>query len=147
MRCMADLIDSLQTSQDFLRRDSLCCARGGDPIRLNRLNQRERTESSHGPMMLIALAMSGLLACAFYIYVLCQWMQDTNGKRTLRPPSDGRSVGVQRTKRPYIVGSRNIAGRHDCSDMSLRLSPRGWNESERVAYQKIASSLSLRKRS
>jgi hypothetical protein len=27
--CMADLIDSLQTSQDFLRRNSLGCACGG----------------------------------------------------------------------------------------------------------------------
>lgn len=36
--CMADLIDSLQTSQDFLRRDSLSCACGGGDS-LNRLNR------------------------------------------------------------------------------------------------------------
>src|SRR5713226_7080089 len=108
---MANLIHSLQTSQDFLRRDSLSCACGGRFRSSNRLNEEERTEShalSHRPMTLIVLATTGLLACGFYIYVLCQWMRDTNDKRTPRPPIDGQSDGTQENKRPYIVGSRKI---------------------------------------
>jgi hypothetical protein len=135
MLCMADLIDSLQTSQDFLRRDSLSCACWGGRFRsLNRLNREERTESralSRRPMTLIVLATTGLLACAFYIYVLCQWMRDANGKRTPRAPIAGQSDTAQENKRPYIVGSRKI----------------DWNESERIAYRKVANSLSSRNRS
>src|SRR5258708_444983 len=45
MLCMANLIHSLQTSQDFLRRDSLSCGRGGAiPFALNRLNREEPTD-------------------------------------------------------------------------------------------------------
>jgi len=132
---MADLIDSLQTSQDFLKRDSLSCACGLGRLRsFNRLNREEPTEShalSARSMALIVLATTGLLACAFYIYVLCPWIRDTNGKRTSRPRIDGQSDGTQENKRPYIVGSRKI----------------DWNESERIAYHKIASSLSSRNRS
>jgi hypothetical protein len=107
---------------------------GGRFLSLNRLNREERTEShvlSREPMTLIVLATTGLLACAFYVYVLCQWMRDTNGKRAPRPPIDGQSDGTQENKRPYIVGSRKI----------------DWNESERIAYRKIANSLSWRNRS
>jgi hypothetical protein len=127
---------------------------------LNRLNQEERTEShalSRGPMTLIVLAMTCLLACAFYIYVLCQWMRETKGKRTTPPPIAGQSGGTQENKRPYIMGSRKNTERHDSPDVSSHRVPRmtwlsrgrglGWNESERIAYRKIASSLSLRKRS
>ena len=63
-------------------------------------------------MTLIVLATAGLLACAFYIYVLCQWMLEANGKRTLRPPFDGQSDGTHQNKRPYIMVSRNIAERN-----------------------------------
>src|ERR1700719_4400799 len=103
-------------------------------------------------MTLIVLAMAGLLACAFYIYVLCQWVRDANGKRTSRPAIDGQRDGTQENKRPYIIGSRRIAGRHDGSDISRHRASRmtglfrrrglGWNETERIAYQKIASSMS-----
>lgn len=157
---MANLIDSLQTSQDFLRRHSLSCVYWGRFRSLNRLNQEERTESdalSRRPMTLIVLATTCLLACAFYIYVLCQWMRDTKGKRTTPPPIAGQSGGTQENKRLYIMGSRKNTERHDSPDVSSHRVPRmiwlsrgrglGWNESERIAYRKIASSLSLRKRS
>lgn len=129
---MADLIDSLQSSQDFLRRYSLRCLVVGtipfvQSVESRRANRMDAL--SHGPMTVIVLATTGLLACAFYIYVLCQWMRDTNGKRTPRPRIDGQSDGPQENKRPYVAGSRKI----------------DWKESERIAYQKIASSLSLRR--
>jgi hypothetical protein len=130
--CMADLIDSLQTSQDFLRRDPLSCAWGRFRS-LNRLNREKRTESdasSRTLMTLIVLVTTGLLACAFYIYVLCQWTLDANGNRAPRLPIDGRSDGTRKNKRLYVVGSRKIP----------------WNESERIAYRKIVNSLSSRNR-
>src|SRR5260221_14041409 len=107
MLCMANLIDSLQTSQDLLRRHSLCCRRWGAIRSLNRLAREEQNESralSRGPMTLIVLAMTGLPACAFYVYVLCQWMRDTRGKRTARQEIVGPSDGAQTNKRPYVMG-------------------------------------------
>src|SRR6266403_5411816 len=105
-------------------------------------------------MTLIVLATACLLACAFYIYVLCQWMRDANGKRTTRSPIVGQSEGTQENKRPYILGSRKSAERRDSPDLSSHRSRRmtglsrgrvlGWNESERMAYRKIACSLSSR---
>jgi hypothetical protein len=107
-------------------------------------------------MTVIALATTGLLACAFYIYVLWQWMRDGNGGGTNRLPFDGSSDGKQANKRPYIVASRKIAERRSlrrkvaqgfADDRLARRRAIGWNESERIAYRKIASSPSLRKRS
>jgi len=131
---------------------------GGAIRSLNRLALEEQNESralSRGPMTLIVLAMTGLLACAFYVYVLCQWMRDTRGKRTARQAIDGPSDGSQTNKCPYVMGSRKNAERHDSPDVSAYRATRmtglsrrgglGWNESERIAYQKIANSLSLRK--
>lgn len=159
MLCMAKLIDSLQTSQDFLRRHSLCCRRWGTIRSLNRLTREEQNEScalSRGPMTLIVLAMTGLLACAFYVYVLCQWMRDTRGKRTARPAIDALSDGAQTNKRPYVMVSRKNAEGHDSPDVSSHRATRmtglirrrglGGNKSEPIAYQKIATPLSLRKR-
>jgi hypothetical protein len=122
---------------------------------LNRLNRENRIEClSRGPMTLIVLATTGLLACAFYIYVLCQGMRDANGKRPTRSPIVGQSEGTQENKRPYIFGSRKNAEGHDSPDVSSHRSRRmtglsrgrvlGWNESERMAYRKIANSLSSR---
>ncbi len=126
---------------------------------LNRLTREEQNESrtlSRGPMTLIVLAMTGWLACAFYVYVLCQWMRDTRGKRAARPAIDEPSDGAQTDKRPYLMGSRKNAERHDSLDVSSYRATRmtglsrrrglGWNESERIAYQEIATSLRLRKR-
>ena len=108
-------------------------------------------------MNLIVLVTTGLLACAFYIYVLCQWVRDAKGKRTRLPRIDGQGEGSQEDKRPYVVGTRKIAERHGASDGSSQRAPTmaglyggregGWTECERTAYEKIASSVSLRTRS
>src|SRR5258706_15966015 len=108
-------------------------------------------------MTLIVLATTGLLACCFYVYVLCQWMRDTKSKRTRPPAIAGQSGATQENKRPYILGSQKSAERHDSPDVSSHRSRRitglsrgrvlGWNESERMAYRKIASSPSSRNRS
>src|SRR5438445_13572940 len=89
---------------------------------LNRLTREEQNESralSRGPMTLIVLAMTGWLACAFYVYVLCRWMRDTRRKRAARPAIDETSDGAQTDKRPYLMRSRKNAERH----ASLHLSP------------------------
>jgi hypothetical protein len=66
-------------------------------------------------MTLIVLATTGLLACAFYIYVLCQWMRDTNGKRTPRRSVDRQSGGTRQNKRLYVIGSGKFAEKQDHS--------------------------------
>lgn len=83
-------------------------------------------------------------------------MRDTNGKRTPRPRIGGESEEKQENKRLYVMGSRKIAESQDRSDIASRraasiigLSGRrglDWNESERIAYEKIANSLILRTR-
>ena len=159
-RVVHDLIHSLQTSQDFLRRHSLCCRWwGGRSRSLSRLDREQRTEShalSRGPMTLIVLATAGLLACAFYIYVLSEWMRDANGKKTTGHPIAEQRDGPQGNKRPFIISTRKIAERDNSSDITSHRAPRmrgpsrrrgqSWNESERIAYQKIARSRSLRKK-
>jgi hypothetical protein len=107
-------------------------------------------------MTLIVLVTAGFLACAFYVYVLWQWMRDANGKRTHPPAMDEKENGARENK-PYIVGSGQVAERREGSDLRPHRDSRmtglsrrrglGWTESERIAYQKIASSMSLRKRS
>ena len=84
-------------------------------------------------------------------------MRDANGKRTPPPAMDEKKDGAQKNK-PYIVGSGEVAERSEGSDLRphrasrmkgtgrFRVRALGWTESERMAYQKIASSLSLRKR-
>lgn len=108
-----------------------------------------------GVMTLIVLVI-GLLACAFYIYVLYQWMRDANGKRTRHRLIAERGEGTKENKRPYIIGPRKIADRGYDRDMATQgasiltgFSGRrglGWNERERIAYQRIVSSLSLREK-
>jgi hypothetical protein len=92
---------------------------GGGRFRwLSRWNREQRTEPhalSRGPMTLIVLATTGLLACAFYIYVLCQWMRDTNGKRTPRRSVDRQSGGTRQNKRLYVIGSGKFAEKQDHS--------------------------------
>jgi hypothetical protein len=123
------------------------------------VDREERFEShapARGPMTLIVLATTGLLACAFYIYVLCQWMRDARGERTPPSPMVGQSGGTQEHKRLYIMASRKTADRHN-SDVESYKVPRTvrqshgrqpeWSVSERIAYRKIANSLSSRKRS
>jgi hypothetical protein len=109
-------------------------------------------------MTLIVLVATGFVACAFYVYVLWQWMRDANGKRTPPRAMDETKNGAKENK-PYIVGSGEVAERRERSGLRphrasrmkgtwrFRVHALSRTESERMAYQKIASSLSLRKRS
>ena len=102
------------------------------------------------------MATTGLLACAFYVYVLCQWMRDTNGRRTLRRVVDRGIKDEKEMQRPYIVGSRKIGESQNQSSVRPHGVPKvakssvdresEWSATERMAYQRIAGSLSLRKR-
>ena len=108
-------------------------------------------------MTLSILATIGLLVCAFYVYVLCQWMRDTKSKRPFQRRIHGQSGGTKEIKHPYIISSRKIEEKRHRSDETSRRTPRmtelskgrglGCNGSERIAYKKIVSSLSSRKRS
>jgi hypothetical protein len=69
---------------------------------------------------------------------------------------DEKKNGAQENK-PYIVGSGQVAERREGSDLGPHRASRmtglsrrhglGWTESERIAYQKIATCMRLRKRS
>jgi hypothetical protein len=68
---VAALIDSLQTSQDFLRGGSLSCVCRGDDC-VHSIDSIEKSELksyalSPFPMTLMVLATTCLVACAFYI--------------------------------------------------------------------------------
>ena len=85
------------------------CLSWGRLRSFNRFHREERTESyalSPFPMTLMVLATTCLVACAFYSYVLCQWMPDTKGKRTTRFSIDRPGGGAKEKNRPYIMGSR-----------------------------------------
>jgi hypothetical protein len=106
-------------------------------------------------MTLIVLVAIGCLACVFYLYVLYHWIRDTDRKRIPHSVSAEESDRRQESKRLYIMDSQKIADKRDRSDVSTYRTPsttvlagrRGWHESERIAYHKIVTSLSLRKRS
>ena len=60
-------------------------------------------------MTRIALATTCFLACAFYIYVLCQWMRDTNGNRNRRRRIDAIGAEApesQPSRRLHVVQQR-----------------------------------------
>ena len=107
-------------------------------------------------MTLIVLAMTGLLACAFHVTSYVNGCETREARGQLVPQIDEPSDGAQTDKRPYLMGSRKNAERHDSLDVSSYRATRmtglsrrrglGWNKSERIAGQKIATSLSLRKR-
>jgi hypothetical protein len=106
-------------------------------------------------MTLIVLATIGLLACAFYLYVLCQWMRDAKRQNRTRRSMGTQTDATPKTKRPFILRTGKI-GETALSDVTSHRAPRvvklprdreaGWNATERIAYQRIASSLILRKR-
>src|SRR6266513_4507029 len=74
----------------------------------------------------------------------------------LVPQLMDQATGRRRTNARSVMGSRKNAERHDSPDVSSYRATRmtglsrrrglGWNKSERIADQKIATSLSLRKR-
>lgn len=108
-------------------------------------------------MALIALATICLPACVFLLFVLYQWMRDTKRKTTTRP-AVGNEVGETRdTKHPYIVGARKTVERRDRfkvrSQGVIAATERsggresGYDERERITYERIARSFKLGKRS
>jgi hypothetical protein len=106
-------------------------------------------------MTVIVLATTGLLACAFYLYVLCQWMRDAKRQNRTRSSMGTQTDATPETKRPFIISSGKVGGTAP-SDVTSHRAPRaakltrdreaGWNAIERIAYQRIAGSLILRKR-
>jgi hypothetical protein len=88
--------------------------------------------------------------------VLFQWMRDTKAKTILPPVADNEGGETCEMKRPYIIGSRRAAERHDRTTVTSLQVPSikeqsrgcepGCNECERIAYERIAGSLRLGKK-
>src|SRR6266851_3308808 len=102
-------------------------------------------------MILIVLVAVGFLACAFFLFVLFQWTQDTKRKTTRVGDAAGDS---SEKKLPQVVGSQRTVEKRDRFSgrsqriqrgQSRRCEP-GCNECERTAYEKVARSLRLGKR-
>src|SRR5882762_6401948 len=64
-----------------------------------------------------------LLACVFFLFVLCQWMRDAKRKTTTRPVIDNELGETRNTKHLQIVRARRAVGR--CES--------GYDELERIA--------------
>jgi hypothetical protein len=108
-------------------------------------------------MTLLVLATICFLACAFYVYVLLHWIQDTTRKATTPPSVDKEARERREQKRPRVVSFRRTTEGQDrlrgrCHHV-LRMTERprnrgrGCDEFERIAYERIAASLSLGRRS
>lgn len=92
-----------------------------------------------------------------YVYVLFHWIQDTTRKATTRPSVDKEARERREEKRPRVVsfqrtteGQDRLRGRsHHVLRMTERPRNRGrgCDEFERIAYERIAASLSLGRRS
>ena len=108
-------------------------------------------------MVLIVLIMICLLACVFLLFVLYQWMRDAKPKTKTRPVVDNEVDETRETKHPHIVGTGRTVERRDRFKVrSHRVAaaterPRGrgpgYNECERMAYERIAKSFKSGKRS
>ena len=106
-------------------------------------------------MTLTVLVTTGLLVCAFYLYVLYQRTRDAKGPSATRHSIGTQTDATPKPKQPFIMRPGKI-GERIPSDVTSHRAPRlaklprdreaGWNASERIAYQRIASSLILRKR-
>jgi|ERR1700680_3571315 hypothetical protein len=98
-------------------------------------------------MALIVLATICFLACAFLLFVLVQWIRDTNRKTTTRPAVNSEAGETRETKYPHIVGPRSAVERrdrfkvrsHQVAPASGRSRGResGYDERERMAYRRI----------
>jgi hypothetical protein len=143
-------MNSLQSTQDFLTRISLCWSAGRGSLfaafAAFRL-EAHVARSVQRAMALIVLATICLLACVFLLLVLVQWMGDTKRKTTNRPEVDSKA-GEQ--KRPRAVTSPRTVERRDRFKVGARRvfttteRPGGrgsWHdERERMAYDRIAGS-------
>ena|ERR1700704_3984083 len=104
-------------------------------------------------MIRVVLATICFLACAFYLYVLSQWMKDKEHKTAGRSAGDSE-VGtrleekcpqIAASKRPAEQEDRGSFGSHQASSeiRPLRGRSPGGDECERIAYERIAASLSV----
>jgi hypothetical protein len=108
-------------------------------------------------MTLIVLATICFLACVFLLFVLVQWMRDGNRKTKTRPAANSEVGETRDAKHPHIVVDRRTVERHDrfkvrsrgITAVTERSGAResGCDERERMAYERIAKSFKLGKRS
>jgi ABC-type nickel/cobalt efflux system permease component RcnA len=106
-------------------------------------------------MALIVLAIIGLLACVFLVFVLVQWMRDTKRKTKTHSNADSNVGETHEQKQPHVVGSLRAGERRDpfksaayrMSRISRRSSTRKSGYSERMAYERITRSWISGKRS
>ena len=155
-----NLIHSLQTSQDFLRRDSLSC-----PCRGERFRSLNRVASSiaDGIASLVPRAndsdrLSNDLFAGMRFLHLCPTSMDARWEwqKDNAFPHCWTKRGGTRDEAPLHLGFPEECGRGNSPDMSSdgvrrmsglsRGDGRSWKESERIAYRRIASSLSSRNR-
>ena len=118
-------------------------------------NESDSTLYLRNTMTVIVLATTGLLACAFYLYVVCQWMREAKRQNRTRRSMGRQTDATPETKRHFVTRSGRI-GETTPSNVTAHRVPRavklprdrkaGWNATERIAYQRIARSLSLRTR-
>jgi hypothetical protein len=102
------------------------------------------------------LATICFLACVFYVCVLFHGMRDTKHNATPPRVADNESGETCEKKRPYIVGSRRTAERHDRTSVTSLQVQRNKEQSggrepmrdacERTAYERVAGSLRLDKK-
>ena len=153
-------MNSLRIAQDFLTFISLCClrSRDGQFVEFVALgNAAYFAGSVFRAMTLIALTTICLLACVFLLFVLYQWMRDAKRKTTIRPAVDSEVGETRETKHPHIVGARRAVENRDRfkvrSDQAAAATERsggresGYDERERIAYERIARSFKSGKRS
>ena len=108
-------------------------------------------------MALIVLTTICLLACVFLLFVLYQWMRDTKRKTTTRPAVDNEVDETHETKHPHILRARKAVERGDRSGVRSHRADAateplggresGYDERERIAYERIARSFKPGKRS
>jgi hypothetical protein len=106
--------------------------------------------------VLIVLTTICFLACVFLLFVLVQWMRDTKRKTTTRPAVDSEVDETREAKHPHVVGFRRTVERRDRFNVrSNRVAAAteppggcesGYDECERMAYERIARSFKPRKR-
>jgi hypothetical protein len=108
-------------------------------------------------MIRVVLATICFFACAFYLYVLSQWMKGKKRKTTSGSAVDNEAGTRPEEKRAQISGSgkpaewqrRGRARAHSALSETrrLRVRDRGCDECERIAYERIATSFRVGHRS
>jgi TRAP-type C4-dicarboxylate transport system permease small subunit len=111
---VAALTKSLCIAQDFLTAIWLCWSSEQAQFRASHSSKwwkRHRPDASFPQAMtVIVLAAVGFLACAFFFFVLFQWMRDTKRKTTTVDDAAGET---SEKKRPQVVGFRRAVEKRD----------------------------------